>query len=87
MPGHFLKNILEHRLERLMHAMPQYTVRLCLFLGFLDQIGQLVMLRLMLLVAPFAQQDEVLFQPIDGITQRPFFKLLGSTIGTRIIRG
>ena len=56
--------------------MAQYAVCFCFLLGAFDLLGQLRVLQgKMLLIAPFAQQDEVFLQAIDRITQRPFFKL------------
>ena len=66
------EDVVEHRFKRLMQAMAQNAVGLRLFLGLFNEIGQFGRLRVMLLFATLANADQMLLQPTDRITQRPF---------------
>ena len=71
MPGHIFEHILEHCFKRMMEAVTQYTVLLGIFLGCLHLIGQFGEQRSVSFLIPLAQFDQVRFQAVDRITERP----------------
>ena len=48
---------------------------------------QLLMQGLLQLVRPFAQADEVMLQPLDGVAQRPALGLVGRAVAGGIVAG
>src|SRR3546814_626353 len=86
MPGHLLEHVLEHRFKGLVHTMAQNAELFRLLLGRLDQLVELLRLRLVPLAIPFAKRFEMLTKPRDRVAERPRGRLIGGAIGARIIR-
>ena len=70
-PGHLLEHVLEHRLERLVHAVAEDAVLLGFLLRRPDLLGEFLVQRLVALLVPFAERDEMRLQPLDRIAERP----------------
>jgi hypothetical protein len=87
MPGLMLKYIFEHGFEWLVQSMAKDAVGLGFFLCSLDHFRQFLGLGAMFVIAPFAEQDQMLFQTLNRITQWPFLKFFRSAIGAGIVRG
>ena len=85
MPGHFFEHILKHRVERLVQAVAQDAVLFRFFLRRFDQFGEFKVHGGVPLLVPFAECDQMRFQPRDGIAQRPVRGFIGGAIGARII--
>src|SRR3546814_8868672 len=74
------------RFKGLVHTMAQNAERFRLLLGRLDQLVELLRLRLVPLAIPFAKRFEMLTKPRDRVAERPRGRLIGGAIGARIIR-
>src|SRR3546814_20281303 len=83
--GHTLS--LHDALPILVHAVTQNTELFRLLLCRLHNTFEVFRLRLMAVGVPFAQQFEVLRQPRSRVAERPGGRLVGRTIGIRVVRG
>ena len=71
MPGQLLEHVLEHRGDVEIGVGLEGAELLRLLLGGADLGVELVELRLVALVVPFAERDQMLLQPLDRIAERP----------------
>src|ERR1700756_5623784 len=87
MPGHLLEHILEHGTGFMMWAVTQDAMALRLGIGgahlFLQRRGLLDMA----LLAPFAETDEMLLEPLDRVAQRPELLLIAGPVARGVIAG
>src|SRR5579859_4741688 len=86
-PGHFLIDVLEHGLGARRRALIQRAVGFRLLGGLGDVVRQLFLQRLLLLLGPFAELDQMLLEALQGIAQRPAGGLVGGTVFAGVVAG
>src|SRR6186713_1066991 len=86
-PRQLLEHVLEHRVKRMMEAVAEDAALLGFLLRRADLLVELGVHRLVPLIGPFAERDQVRLEARDRIAERPFLALLRAAVDARIVRG
>src|SRR5882757_6374857 len=91
LPFEMLRHLLEHVLEHQIGIEPRTVGHRaegdCFLPARADQCIEFLAQRLMTLLGPFAQCDQVLFEPLDRIAQGPMFLIVLGAVAGRIVAG
>src|ERR1051326_6739747 len=87
MPRHVLVHVLEHRLHAGDFAFAQSAVGGCFRIRGAPLLRGVLLRRLVARTIPFAERNQVLLQPLDGIAQWPTLRLICRAIARGIVAG
>ena len=87
MPGQIGEDVREHRIDILIMAVAERALLLGFLLRGADLLAEAFLERLVPLLVPFAEADQMLLQPRDRIAERPGRAGVLGPVGGRIVGG